>query len=205
METLGVQLGKRSEETIGENKRKTDELIAELATLKDQVRAQIQQATGFALFGAFQERQNQIVGSKKWWAVAIAVLVALSIVITTVIAYEAKFYNAHDFAFWIKLSLTIPLGFAITFCTIQYSRERRLEEEYAFKASISVSLTPYRELVLSILEKDATVDKGKYTDFVIDSVKNVFTSTVQGQLHYGYMLSTQQKQYSSRLIPPSLL
>ncbi len=65
---------------------------------------------------------------------------------------------------------------AITFCTIQYSRERRLEEEYAFKASISVSLTPYRELVLSILEKDATVDKGKYTDFVIDSVKNVFTS-----------------------------
>ena len=73
------------------------------------------------------------------WAVAIAVLVALSIVITTVIAYEAKFYNAHDFAFRIKLSLTIPLGFAITFCTIQYSRERRLEEEYAFKASISRS------------------------------------------------------------------
>ena len=30
--------------------------------------------------------------------------------------------------------------------------------------------------MLSILEKDATVDKGKYTDIVIDSVKNVFTS-----------------------------
>jgi hypothetical protein len=176
IEALEIQLGKRSEETIGENKKRTDELIAELATLKDQVRAQIQQATGFTLFGAFQSRQNKIVDSKKWWVVAIAVLVLVSIGVTSLIAYEAKFYNAHDFAFWIKLSLTIPLGYAIAFCTVQYGRERRLEEEYAFKASISVSLTPYRELIHSILEKDGAVDKGKYTDFVIESVKNVFTS-----------------------------
>ena len=75
--------------------------------------------------------------------------------------------------------MTIPLGFAITFCAVQYGRERRLEEEYAFKASISVSLNPYRDLVLSILSKDGSVDQGKYTEFVIDSVKNVFTSPTE--------------------------
>jgi len=176
IQTLEAQLGKRSEETIEANRKNTEELLKELTVLKEQVRAQIQQATGFTLFGAFQARQNQIVNSKKLWVGAIAVLVLVSIVVTSMIAYYAKFYNAHDFAFWIKLSLTIPLGYAIAFCTLQYSRERRLEEEYAFKASISVSLNPYRELVHSILEKDAAVDKGKYTEFVIDSVMNVFTS-----------------------------
>ena len=94
---------------------------------------------------------------------------------TVWIAHEAQFYKANDFAFWVKLSLTVPLGFAITFCTVQYSRERRLEEEYAFKSSVSVSLNPYRDLIHSMLEKDGTNDQKKYTDFVIDSVTNVFT------------------------------
>jgi hypothetical protein len=171
-----ADLGKRSEETIGENQKKTEALVKELAMLKEQVKAQIQQATGFALFGAFQARQNQIVGSKKWWAIAIAALVIVSVVITSLIAYEAKFYNAHDFAFWIKLSLTLPLGYAIAFCTLQYSRERRLEEEYAFKASISVSLTPYRDLVHSILKNGDVQEQSRYTEFVISSITNVFTS-----------------------------
>jgi hypothetical protein len=102
-------------------------------------------------------------------------LVVISAGVTIWIAHEAQFYSANNFAFWVKLSLTVPLGFAITFCTVQYGRERRLEEEYAFKSSVSVSLNPYRDLVHSILEKDGQVDQSKYTDFVIGSVTNVFT------------------------------
>ena len=82
-----------------------------------------------------------------------------------------QFYSVNNFASWVKLCVwTVPLGFAITFCTVQY-RQRRLEEEYAFKSSVSVSLNPYRDLVHSILEKDGRVrDQSKYTDFVIGSV-----------------------------------
>lgn len=90
-------------------------------------------------------------------------------------AVRSLLEDAIDKRKLIQLSLTIQLGFAITFCTVQYSRERRLEEEYAFKSSISVSLNPYRDLVHSILEKNGNVDQNKYTDFVIDSVRNVFT------------------------------
>jgi len=172
---LEETLAKRSEETVEANRKKTEELIAELAKLKDQIREQIQQATGFQLFGAFQSRQNEIARSKNIWVYAIAALVVISAGVTIWIAHEAQFYSANNFAFWVKLSLTVPLGFAITFCTVQYGRERRLEEEYAFKASVSVSLNPYRDLVHSILEKDGQVDQSKYTEFVINSVTNVFT------------------------------
>lgn len=75
--------------------------------------------------------------------------------------------------------MNLPLGFLITFCTIQYNRERRLEEEYAFKASISISLTPYRELIYSILEKEGAIKDGTYTGFVVESVKNIFTSPTE--------------------------
>ncbi len=169
------QLEQRSTETIEENHTKTGQLVQELAQLKEQIRQQIQQATGFTLFGAFQARQNEIAKAKKFWVWAIAVLVLVSVGVTFWIAYEARYYGVRDLAFWVKLSLTVPLGFAITFCTLQYGRERRLEEEYAFKSSISVSLNPYRDLVYSILEKDGKVDHSKYTEFVIDSVTNVFT------------------------------
>jgi hypothetical protein len=177
--SLKDELNAYSEETIGTNTRRTQELVRELERLKEQVREQIQQATGFTLFGAFQARQNQIAQSKRFWVYSIATLVLISAGVTAWIAYEAQSYSVHSFAFWVKLSLTIPVGFALTFCTVQYSRERRLEEEYAFKSSISVSLNPYRDLVHSILEKDEDVDKNKYTDFVIDSVSRVFSSPME--------------------------
>jgi hypothetical protein len=172
---LEENFAKRSEETVEANHKKTEELIADLVKLKDQIGEQIQQATGFQLFGAFQARQNEIAKSKNIWVYAIAALVVISAGVTIWIAHEAQFYSVNNFAFWVKLSLTVPLGFAITFCTVQYGRERRLEEEYAFKSSVSVSLNPYRDLVHSILEKDGQVDQSKYTDFVINSVTSVFT------------------------------
>jgi hypothetical protein len=172
---LEENFAKRSEETVEANHKRTEQLIEDLAKLKDQIREQIQQATGFQLFGAFQARQNEIAKSKNFWVYAIGALVVISAGVTIWIAHEAQFYSANNFAFWVKLSLTVPLGFAITFCTVQYGRERRLEEEYAFKSSVSVSLNPYRDLVHSILEKDGQVDQSKYTDFVIGSVTNVFT------------------------------
>jgi hypothetical protein len=179
LDELEQQLAERSDSTIVANAERTQTLIAELETLKGQIKAQIQQATGFALFGAFQARQNEVAKSKRLWAIAIGVLVLISAGVTVWIAHEAQAYSAYSFAFWVKLSLTIPLGFAITFCTVQYSRERRLEEEYAFKSSISVSLNPYRDLVHSILERDGPIDSNKYTDFVIGSVNNVFTSPTE--------------------------
>src|ERR1019366_3374212 len=111
---LEERLAERSNVTIEANQQKTEQLIDELAKLKEQIGEQIQQATGFTLFGAFQARQNEVAKSKKIWAAAIFVLVLISEFVTIWIAHEAQSYSAYSFAFWVKLSLTIPLGYAIT-------------------------------------------------------------------------------------------
>lgn len=172
-------LDARSEETIAKNKRDVEGILAELAQMKESVREQLAQATGLGQFGAFQSRQNTIASGKSQWVFAIAGLVTVVVGLTAYIAHDAQQADLHSAAFWIKLSMNIPLGFLISFCTIQYSRERRLEEEYAFKASVSVSLTPYRELIYSILEKEGSLKDGVYGKFVVDSVRNVFTSPTE--------------------------
>jgi hypothetical protein len=169
----------RSEETIEKNHQEVQSLLQELALMKESVKEQIAQATGLGQFGAFQSRQNKISEGKYYWVGAIGILVFIVICLTYYIALHAGQGDLHSAAFWIKLSMNVPLGFLISFCTIQYSRERRLEEEYAFKASISVSLNPYREMIFSILEKDGAVADGTYTSFVVDSVRNVFTSPTE--------------------------
>lgn len=71
--------------------------------------------------------------------------------------------------------MSLPLLFALIFCATQYSRERRLEEEYAFKSNISISLEPYKNLVEKLVGSDPT-EKAKFTAFIIDSISKVFTS-----------------------------
>ena len=87
--------------------------------------------------------------------------------------YSNPSYNA---TFFLKLAISIPLIYAIHFCSGEYSKERKLEEEYAFRGNISISLEPYRELVEKMIDKGNPVEATKYSDFVIASIEKVFES-----------------------------
>jgi hypothetical protein len=106
-------------------------------------------------------------------------LVALSLVLSVVFIWSLRYVKAYNPAFYLKLSISIPLIYGIAFCNVQYSRERRLEEEYAFKSNISISLDPYQKLVGSLVDKTKPEELSKYTAFLIDSVTRVFTSPTE--------------------------
>lgn len=173
------ETGETAESTITKNKEDTELLINTLQKLEEAIKVQIEKATGFSLFHSFQTRQNML-GKVKWiWAGLILILLGGT-------AYWAKWLSAHDLfntAFYLKLSMSLPLIYAITFCTRQYSHERRLEEEYAFKSNISVSLVPYKDLIEKIIENisdDKKTDElQKYSAFLINSINNVFTSPTE--------------------------
>lgn len=71
--------------------------------------------------------------------------------------------------------MSLPLIYAIAFCSVQYTRERKLEEEYAFKSNISISILPYKDLVEKLVG-DNPEEKSKFTAFIIDSIGKVFSS-----------------------------
>jgi hypothetical protein len=158
---------------VAENKKETDDLITELTGLEDQIKDQLQKATGFSLFHSFQTRQAKLYNSKNFWLIALTIVVGLSVGLTALIAFTTTDFNI---AFYLKLSMSLPLVYAIVFCSTQYTRERKLEEEYAFKSNISISLIPYQELVEKLVAKGKPEDREKFTTFIIESIGKVFTS-----------------------------
>jgi len=161
---------------VEKNRTATDELIARLKDLENQIKVQIEKATGYSLFHSFQTRKDALVKSKRLWAIALGALVACSIGVSLLVLFTTHEMNS---AFYLKLSMGLPLIYAITFCTVQYTRERKLEEEYAFKSNISISLIPYQELVGQLVDQKSPAELDKYTAFIIESVNKVFTSPTE--------------------------
>lgn len=166
----------KSDQSVSSGNEKLARLIGQLNELEDRIRAAIERATGFTLFHAFQERQVQIAESKKFWGKALATCVIVAVVASAVFIYWFSDLKEVTLSFFLKLSFTIPLIYAIAFCNLQYSRERKLEEEYAFKSSVSISLEPYQKLVDSLVDHSNKDELAKYTEFIIQSVNRVFTS-----------------------------
>jgi hypothetical protein len=161
---------------ISEGEAEFKRLTSELDKLEGRIRESIERATGYTLFHSFQKRQLDLAKSKRFWGIALAIAVLVSLTASGIFIYYLRFVTAYNAAFYLKLSISLPLIYAIAFCNVQYSRERRLEEEYAFKSSISISLDPYRKLVEQLVDETSPTEKAKYTAFVIDSVNRVFTS-----------------------------
>jgi hypothetical protein len=172
---LKTFLGEK-DDAMSENKAEFERRVKELDELEGQIRKSIERATGFTLFHSFQKRQLDLGKEKRFWAYALGVTVLISLCASGFFIYSLKYVQAYNAAFYLKLSISIPLIYAIAFCNIQYSRERRLEEEYAFKSNISVSLDPYQRLVRELVDVTKPEELAKYTAFVIDSVSKVFTS-----------------------------
>lgn len=162
-----------AKETVDQNNTRTHEIQDELTALGTQIRDALQKATGVSLFHSFQERRNQI-GKGKWiWAAMAAVFGIGTIIWVSIIAYTC---TAIAPALYFKLAVALPITLIVWFCIAQYNRERRLEEEYAFKSNISLSLVPYKDLVEEILSKQGQDTRDQYAQFVIDSVGKVFTA-----------------------------
>lgn len=132
-------------------------------------------ATGYSLFHSFQKRQEDLAKAKKGWAIALGVSVSISLLASGCFIWSLQFVKQYDAAFFLKLSICLPIIYTIAFCNLQYSRERALEEEYAFKSNISISLDPYERLVKRTVDTTKPEELSKYTAFLIASVGQVFT------------------------------
>lgn len=165
-----TKLDEDAQTTVKQQKDEVDKLLARLAELEGKIASQIEKATGFSLFDSFLKRRDALAKTKYIWAgasvVALAGLVWLTIYLTST-------PMDLNHIFWFRLAIAVPLGLAMYFCTTQYTTERRLEEEYNFRANISTSLVPYKEIVKDLASEE------EYAKFMIATIEKVFTSPTE--------------------------
>jgi hypothetical protein len=169
-------LEEESQTNIEKHDTEASRLTSYLAELEGRIHNSIERATGYTLFHSFQKRQSDLKFSKLAWAAALLLCVFASVGLSWFFIHSLGSTHEINTLFFMKLSISLPIIFAITFCSVQYSKERRLEEEYAFKSAISISLEPYQKLVGQLVNSDDAAEKAKYTAFIISSINRVFTS-----------------------------
>ncbi|MFA6306941.1 MAG: hypothetical protein WCV70_03470 [Patescibacteria group bacterium] len=108
-------------------------------------------------------------------------------------SYLALFISVISIAIWqvieegslfkltllIRLPLITPIIFFVYFIEKQYCIDRKLSDEYIFKATVARSFEAYRKL----LNEESACDNDnqnklleKKLDFVVESIKNIYTS-----------------------------
>lgn len=138
-------------------------------------RTQIETLTGMAADGAlgskFNQRQETLdKGLIFWkWAVPVATLFSLSwvIVVFTCLA-------VHTNNVWVNLLInlikTTPVFILLGFVFRQYIKERNLQEEYAFKSAVAMTLTAYSEM----LAKADTENNVSRQQMLLKSIEMVY-------------------------------
>lgn len=149
-------------------------LMKRMKEVEKDINTKLSLATGYTLFNRFGEREKEIDG-KGWLIGAFVTLVAGAIGLFALLFGQTKF----DIAFFTRLGFALPITIAVGFALSQYSKERRLKEEYAFKSALSLSLEAYRDLVEKALDKLAPGEPSKYAEFLVASITNIFESPTE--------------------------
>lgn len=161
-----------AETTIKSFENRTNLIIEKNQEQQVEIDNQLQKAVGVSLFSTFETRKSDLNESLNNWLKAIAILVVILVLLSGWIAIDLYQEKISWIAVLVKLAISFPLIYSLIFLSSRYTKERRLVEEYAFKSTISLALSPYADLVKKV--EDDGVDS-KYRDFLISSIQNIFS------------------------------
>lgn len=144
-------------------------------------RVEIVRLTGMAADGAlgskFDQRQDKLEKGLVFWKKSVPGVTVLSVIWVLVVFICLK-ANTGDM--WINLLInllkTSPVFILMGFVFSQYKKERNLQEEYAFKSAVAMTLTAYSEM----LSKADAEDNVSRQQMLLKSIEMVYN---QPQIH----------------------
>lgn len=158
----------------------------------------IEELLGFAadaaLGGTFSRRQGQLAWPVGIWAV-VAILAA-GFTLWWVLHIFTTFASHGDGGFSWSVTLlnivrTSPAFVLLFFAISQYTKERNLQEEYAFKAAVATTVTAYSDMIEVGVEKTA---------MLVSTIQGIYTPPVLGKESTPLIFSTKHLADASKSI-----
>ena len=156
--------------SLNGHKERTEKLVIQNESIETEIKSHLQRAVGASLFSAFGTRKDKIVVGKWLWFGALALSMVAGFIWIHFMIQEMK--GSLDIAFVVRTVFGALIGYFIYFCSKQYDRERKAEEEYAFKAAVSISLKPFHDLLIE--SKNKEID----SEFMKQLMKEIFDNPV---------------------------
>ena len=173
-----------------------DEQFAEIirnASEKEQLilskQQRIEELLGFAadgaLGGTFSRRQGELAWPVRIWA--IVAILAAGFALWWVLHIFTQFPSHGDGGFSWSVTLlnvvrTSPAFVLMFFAIAQYTKERNLQEEYAFKAAVAMTVTAYSDMIEVGAEKTA---------MLVNTIQGIYTPPVLGKESTPLVFSTK--------------
>jgi hypothetical protein len=180
IETEAATLKQQLETTIAIALNDLDKAKQGIDFVQDK-REEIVRLTGMAADGSlgskFDQRQITLAGGLNFWKWGVPIVTALSILwVISVFSW----LPTHTENVWINLLVnllkTTPAFILMGFVFSQYAKERNLQEEYAFKSAVAMTLTAYS----SMLEKRDDDGNKTRQEMLLKSIQQVY---MQPRIH----------------------
>jgi hypothetical protein len=159
-----------------------NKLIEENRDLNKIIKSQLGFVSTEVLSNSFfgeAEKLKQSVDKWFWWLFG-SYLTLFCSVMGIMIWQQIATKSLLEISLLIRLPLITPIIFFVLFIERQYSRNRRLLDEYTFKATVARSFEAYRKLINeeSVCGGNENQNKliDKKFDFVVESIKDIYTS-----------------------------
>jgi hypothetical protein len=116
----------------------------------------------------------------KWFKWLVGTSIGLLVTVAGIVFWQvAKGDTIFEISFLVKLALTSPIIFFEFFVNREYSRSKRLIEEYEFKASIARSLEAYKEIIENLFADQPGEEYKKKLDFILESIGQLYSSPMK--------------------------
>ncbi|NOR55536.1 MAG: hypothetical protein GQ531_04955 [Sulfurovum sp.] len=196
-ETKMSKFIKDTEETITLFETNTDEIIKTNESQQEEIDNQLNKAVGASLFSTFATRKDELNENLNKWLGALAVILAVIIGLSVWIAVDIISIDTNWYKVGIKIAVSFPLIYMLVFISSRYTKERRLVEEYAFKSTISLALTPYADLIKKVEEEGTD---SKYRDFLISSIENIFSAPTDKAFGFNKHSNTDKDKNNAKVV-----
>lgn len=144
---------KRFDDVITQNERslklikEADDLQKKILSQKQEVENLIGAAADGSLGTHFRERKNQIQKNVITFGVLAVVFFNLTCLLVFMIFKGFDINNSDWVHFVINILRTSPAWFLVWWLISRYSKERKLQEEYAFKSAIAITMREHSKLL----------------------------------------------------------
>jgi hypothetical protein len=144
-------------------------------------RAEIVRLTGMAADGSlgskFDQRQKKLEEGLTFWKWAVPIMSSITLIwIVVVFTCLSPHFENQWLNILINIIKTSPVFVLLGFVFSQYKKERNLQEEYAFKSAVAMTLTAYSEM----LSNSDTDDNNSRQQMLLKSIEMVYN---QPQIH----------------------
>ncbi len=121
------------------------------------VNALIGKEAGAHLFGTFKERKTELKGPYRFWGWMVALTTTLLFALLYYLFTPENIKDSDSVKLFFVTFKTVPVVIFLLFALSQYRKERNIHEEYAFKASVALTVDAFAKLVVDQSVKDTLI------------------------------------------------